>query len=237
MPILLSISRDSPLDPITSRAAQFVSLYHDVPEFTAILEEYKALRTELTARLNIEAQIQGFAVLLMGAALPVAAAAVQQRQFILLLLIPAVFSFVGWLFLQQDQMITLITIYLQVRLAPRMETMLGKLKTAGPIWEWELFQPSISLHPVVDTPVVWALGIVRYAFPLVPSLASITAFIILFPSDEFHMGSLEFWTLVGDAGLLLMLIVSALSIRLTRRKHLRGGRPASTASAMHPQEP
>jgi hypothetical protein len=196
--------------------------YQEENEFACLIEEYKALRTEIVTRLEAQQDVLSYSIVLIAAALPVSGTVVEREQYTLLLLIPLVFILIGWLLLSQEYMIDTLGVYINTRLAPRMECLLArKMQTRGPLWEWELFQYSTFYGASLGRLLQAILGTARYVLPVLPGIASIIAYLQLFRSREFHIGSIDTTLLLIDIAAMICLVTMAALLKSPKLKALR----------------
>lgn len=196
--------------------------YQEENEFSCLLEEYRALRAEIVSRLESQQEILNYTVVLIAAALPFGGTIIDNKQYTFLLLIPLVFDLLAWLFLVQENMIDALGVYLNVRLAPRMEQLLGhKLQTKDPMWEWELFQYSTFYGSFLRRILQAILGAVRYILPILPGGVSIIAYWSLFYFLDFYVSPVDIVLASIDILIMLFLAISAISLKPSKFKVLK----------------
>ena len=208
---------DSLLPPLRDIAVE----YQEENEFACLLEEYRALRTEIVSRLEAQQQILNYTVVLIAAALPVSSTIIEREQYTLLLLMPLVFTLMGWLLLVQENMIDVLGLYINIRLAPRMERFLDrKLQTTGPMWQWELFQHTTFYGSFARRLLQAVLGAVRYILPILPGIASILAWWLFFRFVGFYVSAVDLVLVVLDILVMVLLVVSAIALKPAKLKAL-----------------
>lgn len=175
-------------------------------EAAALLEEYKALQSQTTARLELQQQLHNYTVVLGAAVLPIAAAFSTTQLWALLLGVPLVAFVLGLLMLAHDRQIGLIAKYINLELAPRLQRLAG-LTEERPLFTWEVLQVRRG-GSSVGTAITWSLTAVsRYAvFPL-PALIALAAFASL-PDPTYQVSAVERALFAIDCLLIVGLVVA-----------------------------
>jgi hypothetical protein len=140
----------------------------------------------------------------------------EKQQYTLLLVIPLVFVLLGWLLLEQENMIDSCGQYINLHLAPKMEQFLSRGRNQADninIWEWELYlyQYSSYERSWFKKMINIILGISRFTLPVLPGLASLLLFWWLASSNTIKPEDIVL-TIV-DSLSLIFLIISAITLK------------------------
>lgn len=114
----------------------------------AWFEEYKALRSDIIQRVQLQTQIIAFIILISGASIPLVFKIVDSRFFTFFLLISPLYFIVGWLYFEQDIFMTQAATYLNGVLRPKIihsldDKNIGDKLDKESIFNWEIYRNKI----------------------------------------------------------------------------------------------
>jgi len=139
------------------------------------LAEYNAMRSELLEMEKAQSQLVLYALVSVGAAIPILLDLVQDQMWISLLLVPIVFSGIAWVYLGYIGLMYRTAIYLHTHLRPAIDTLLRQIPSGSglefEILAWERFAREKGLNVLT-----WPKGFEMFLFVL-PSVICVVAYL------------------------------------------------------------
>lgn len=184
----------------------------------AYLAEYVALREEIKWLIQEAGQYQNFAIVVIGATLTLIPWVLDKAPSLLvpvLLIVPFVFSLLGFLYLREHEEVYVVAAYLREYLRPRVRNLIKDSEA----WGWEEFKDTRSrevfsgdvLHFLSTTKIIVILRSSLFLLPSIVALLYIListdySYIFIHFKEHFTTYILLVIWLIFDSGVVFLLI-------------------------------
>ena len=139
------------------------------------IAEYNALRSEVDEMIKAQGQLVLYALVAMGAAIPILSVLLQNQVWASLLVVPMVFSSVAWAYLGYLGGMYRLAIYIHTQLRPAIGTL---LRQASPDLEFEVLSWDRFARTGGLNMLLWPRGFELF-FLVLPSVGSIILYLAI----------------------------------------------------------
>lgn len=180
------------------------------------LEEYKALRTEILHRVELQYRITNYALTVFVGVLTavvsiIASDIISRNQYFIMLVIPWIFYIFPLVYREQDFLILSLAKYMNTELRPRIASTL--VVDSDVVFGWEQFLRRETRWSLAD--LVRANS--RYIFLFLPALVFLLLFVYFTLSTEMSSGWLIYEKVLFVADALVFVDPIAVSISTTKK--------------------
>jgi len=206
------------------------------PEMAALFEEFRALRSELTTRIEKQQDITNFAIAILVGLLAVAKvidgrttasdSILQARVFFPWISI--ILSSFTLMVLDHEMNIAHLTIYIHNKLRPRVEAALFVTST---LWEWNSYRAQWQQHAGVLTTLTTPMAGAKYVVTVFPNLLLTVAYWYTRPPSAISVNWAWTTYLVSVALLVLVILAAGYTSRaylsMEYKAHTESGEPVA----------
>ena len=183
--------------------------------FEAQLEEYRALRTELLQRVELQYRITNYTIALFAAMLTVVVSIIGsdiigRNQYFFVLIIPWIFFILALAYREQDFLIANLAKYINTELTPRIASTLSV--NDNKIFGWEEFLRTKTKWSIIDL----IRANCRYGFLFLPNLVFLSFFLYLTSDSGANSGWTIYEKILFSADILLFIDPILVTISTTK---------------------
>lgn len=191
-------------------------------EYELCLEEYRALRNEISHRIRMQFQIIAASLVLIAAAFPFIPSILEKERFFTFLLIAPIYLALGWLYFEQDTFITQAATYLNSEVRQKIAQILVKSRPSEQIemgvdlskriLRWEDFRNELLFGRPLGRFWLYFMVFFRMVLAVGGGVAAILAFVQLTTLNSNICRLWEYFLFGFDS--LLAIIVISIGIRV-----------------------
>lgn len=192
-------------------------------EYELCLEEYRALRNEISHRIRMQFQIIAASLVLIAAAFPFIPSILESEKFFTFLLIAPIYLALGWLYFEQDTFMTQAATYLNSEVRQKIAKILvdsypneqiekGGVDPSKRILRWEDFRNELLFGRPVSRFWLYFMVFFRMVLAVGGGVAAILAFVLLTTLNPCTCRLWEYFLFGFDS--LLASIVISMGIRV-----------------------
>lgn len=192
-------------------------------EYELCLEEYRALRNEISHRIRMQFQIIAACLVLIGAAFPFIPSILESERFFTFLLIAPIYLALGWLYFEQDTFITQAATYLNSEVRQKIAKILvnsrpseqiekGGVDPSKRILRWEDFRSELLFGRPLSKIWFYLMIFFRMVLAVGGGIGAILAFVQLNSLNPNMCRLWEYFLFSFDS--LLAIIVISMGIRV-----------------------